>query len=203
MYYQCPMLCTLVTNGLTAALKTLPLNAGEDFTVVAYSIDPSETTEMAAAAKKRILARYGRDGSAEGWHFLTAEPAAIAALSEAIGFRAVYDESLGEYAHTAGLVIATPQGEVARYFFGIEFPPRDMRLSLVEAAEGTIGSVVDQVLLFCFRYDPATGRYSSLTLNVVRLGGLLTLGAMVFGIAWMVRRDRRQRDDRETVETLG
>lgn len=208
MYYECPMLCTLVTNGLAATLKTLALTVGEDFTVVAYSIDPGETPELAAAAKKRILARYGRDDSAAGWHFLTAEPASIAALSQAIGFRAVYDEALDEYAHTAGVVVVTPQGEVARYFFGIEFPPRDLRLSLVEAAQGTIGSVVDHVLLFCFRYNPETGRYSSLTLNVVRLGGGLTIAVMVFGIAWMLRRDRHRHsggegNGSETVESLG
>ena len=203
MYYECPMLCTLVTNGLTAALKTLPLNVGEEFTVIAYSIDPQETPEMAAAVKKRVLSRYGRDESTDGWHFLTGEPDSITALSQAIGFRAEYDESIDEYAHTAGFVIATPQGQVARYFFGIEYPPRDVRLALVEAAAGNIGSVVDQVLLFCFRYNPETGRYSSLTLKVVRLGGGLTVAGMVFGIGWMVRRDRREKNHRETVESLG
>lgn len=188
VYYECPMLCTLVLNGLVSSLKAVALDAGEDFDVVAVSIDPGETPAMAAAKKEVYLHAYRRPAAAAGWHFLTGEEPAIRALADAVGFRYRYDEASGEYAHAAGVTVLTPAGRIARYFFGVEYAPRDLRLGLVEAAASRIGTAVDQLMLFCFRYDPATGRYSAAVLNLVRLGGILTVGA--FGTFVIVSRKR-------------
>lgn len=177
-YYHCPMLCTLVLEGVASALKPLAFAPGRELEVVVVSIDPRETPAQAAEAKSRIVARYGRPETAAGWHFTTAEPATIAALTRAAGFRYRHLPERDEYAHAAGLVVLTPGGRIARYLFGLEFPPRDLRLALVEAAQGEIGSVVDQVLLYCFHYDPATGRYSATVMNLVRLGGIATVAGL-------------------------
>jgi protein SCO1/2 len=176
------MLCTLVLEGVAMGLKPLALTPGEDFEVVVVSIDPRETTAQAAAAKARALDRYGRPETAAGWHFTTASPAAVEALTAAAGFRYRYDAERDEFAHAAGLLVLTPEGTIARYLFGLEFPPRDLRLALVEAGQGRIGSVVDQVLLYCFHYDPKTGRYSAAVMNLVRLAG----GATVVGLVLMM-----------------
>jgi protein SCO1/2 len=177
-YYHCPMLCTLVLEGVASAMKPLAFAPGKELEVIVVSIDPRETSAQAAETKSRIVARYGRPETAAGWHFTTAEPAVVAALTRAAGFRYRYLPERDEYAHAAGLVVLTPEGRIARYLFGLEFPPRDLRLALVEAAEGEIGSVVDQVLLYCFHYDPATGRYSATVMNVVRLAGIATVLAL-------------------------
>lgn len=189
-YYRCPMLCTLVTEGVAAAARELPFDAGEEYEVVFFSFDPEDTPEAARAKKEVAVARSGRRGTGDGWHFLTGEPDSIRRLTRAIGFRYERDES-GEFSHVAGVVVATPEGKIARYFFGIDYPPRDLRLALVEASDEKVGSLVDQVLLFCFRYDPATGRYSVLTLNLVRVAGSLTAAALLFGVVFMLRRERR------------
>lgn len=186
-YYDCPMLCSLVLEGVAMALKPLALTPSEDLEVVVVSIDPRETAEQAAAAKRRVLDRYGRPETAAGWHFTTASPAAVEVLTAAAGFRYRYEAERDEFAHAAGLVVLTPEGTIARYLFGLEFPPRDLRLALVEAGQGRIGSVVDQVLLYCFHYDPETGRYSAAVMNLVRLAG----GATVVGLALMVLAMRR------------
>lgn len=193
VYYECPMLCQMTLEGLARSLKGINFDVGQDFDVVVVSFDPGETPEIAAVAKQRALDRYGRAGTEDGWHFLTGQPDAIRRLTDAVGFRYVYEPERDDYAHAAGLVLVTPEGQVARYFFGIEYPPKDMRLGLVEAGEGQLGNPVDQLLLYCFHYDPAIGRYSAVAMNIVRLGGVLTLLALGIFIAVMVRRDKKKR----------
>jgi protein SCO1/2 len=188
-YYECPMLCTLVLNGLASALKVLSFDIGKQFNVVTVSFNPTETPALAAAKKETYLKAYGRAGAADGWHFLTGEAAAIERLTEAVGFHYQYDPERKQYAHAAGIMILTPQGKIARYFYGVEFPPRDLRLGLVEAADNRIGSPVDQLLLFCFHYDPATGKYGAVVMNSVRVAGALTLLAIATFWIIMWRRD--------------
>lgn len=190
VYYDCPMLCGMTLAGLASALKPLDLEPGRDFEVVVVSIDPAEGPPQAAERKEQALAQYGRPDTAGGWHFLTGDAAGIRALTSAAGFRYSRIEETGEWAHAAGLLVVTPEGRIARTFFGIEYPPRDVRLGLVEAGRGTIGSLVDQVLLLCYRYDPATGKYSFAALTAIRIGGVLTLAAL-FAFAWAsIRRER-------------
>ncbi len=179
VYYECPMLCTLVLNGLVSSLKALSFSIGEEFEVVALSFDPNETPEMAAAKKETYLGAYRRPSAAAGWHFLTGDESSIKQLAEAVGFRYRYDPASDEFAHAAGITVLTPSGRIARYFYGVEYAPRDVRLGLIEAADEKIGSPVDQLMLYCFRYDVTTGRYSAAVLNLVRLGGILTVLAFV------------------------
>src|SRR5258705_2712541 len=169
-YYECPMLCTEVLNGMTGALKTLSFDAGRDFDVVVVSIDPKDSFRLAANKKLRYVNHYGRPATAGGWHFLTGTDASIKPLADAIGFRYAYDANIKQYAHGAAIYVATPKGLVARYLMGIDFAPRDLRLALVEASNNQLGSVADQVLLLCYHYDPATGKYSAATLTAVRIG---------------------------------
>lgn len=192
-YYSCPMLCGLHLQGLATSLKPLQLDAGKDFTVLTVSFDPRDTAESASAKKKDTLSRYGRTDAEQGWRFLTGDADQVAALTRAVGFRYQYDDKRGEYAHPAGIVLLTPDGRVSRYLFGLEFSPRDLRLGLVETAKGTIGTVIDQVLLFCFHYDPAMGRYSAIALNSVRVGGVLTILGLVAFIGTALRRDFTRR----------
>lgn len=192
VYYECPMLCTLVLNDVLRCLRALPLDAGEDFDLLAVSIDPGETPELAAAKREAYLEDYGR-GEPDGWHFLVGDEASVAALTDAVGFRYVYDPATDEYAHAAGIQLVTPEGVLSRYFYGLEYPPRDVRLGLVEASDGAIGSAVDQVLLFCYHYDPVTGKYGLVVMNVVRLAGGLTVAAIVSFVVVMLRRDRKRR----------
>jgi len=188
-YYECPMLCTLVTNGLLASLRTLSFDVGKEFRVVTLSIDPRETPELAAAKKKSVLAEYGRADAAAGWSFLTGDEASIRALADAVGFRYRYDERNDVYAHAAGILVLTPEGKVARYFYGIDFAPRDLRLALVEASDGKIGSLTDQVLLFCYQYDPHSARYTAAALNLVRGGAVVTVVCLAAFIFLARRRD--------------
>jgi protein SCO1/2 len=192
VYYDCPMLCPLTLSGLAQSLKPLELSAGDEFQVVTVSFDPTEGPETARAARDRYLPLYGRAGAEEGWHFLTGTQASIDRLTDAVGFRYTYDAERGEYAHAAGLVVLTPDGRVGRYFFGTDHPARDLRLGLIESAGGTIGDAIDQVLLYCFHYDPATGRYGAATWNLVRAGGAATVLALVGFIVVMLRRERRR-----------
>ncbi len=187
-YYRCPMLCTEVLNGLVRALLDVPLEMGKDFNVVTVSFDPRETPELAAAKKKSYLERYGRPGAEAGWHFLTGEQDAITRLTEAVGFHYRYDAKDDQFAHASGILILTPRGRIARYFYDIRYSPRDLRLGLVEASDNKIGTPVDQVLLYCFHYDPAEGKYGATVMNFVRLGGVLT----VLGIGGLVIVLRRQ-----------
>jgi protein SCO1/2 len=190
-YFKCPMLCTEVLNGLVRALLDLPLEIGKDFRVVTVSFDPRETPEMAAAKKKTYLERFARPGAEAGWHFLTGEERAIRRLTEAVGFRYVYDPKNDQFAHASGIVVLTPAGKVSRYFYDIRYSPRDLRLGLVEASAGRIGSPVDRILLYCFHYDPLEGKYGPAVMNFVRLGGVLTLLALGTFMAVLWRRERK------------
>lgn len=190
-YYECPMLCTLVLNGLVSALRVLRFDLGKEFVAINVSFNPRESPELAAAKKATYLKEYRRPGAERGWHFLTGDEGSIRQLTEAVGFRYAWDDKNQQYAHATGLVVLTPGGRIARYFYGVEFSPRDLRFGLIEAADGKIGSPVDKVLLYCFHYDPATGRYSAIALNSVRIGGVLTLAALVTFIVVMLRRERR------------
>ena len=191
-YYQCPMLCTQVLNGMTGALKTLSLDAGKDFDVVVVSIDPKDNFRLAANKKLTYVEHYGRPESAGGWHFLTGAESAIAPLAEALGFRYVYDANIKQYAHGAAIYVATPSGVVSRYLLGIDFAPRDLRLALVEASNNALGSVVDRVLLLCYHYDPATGKYGAATLNAVRVGFIATVGAFLTFLFISLKRERAE-----------
>jgi protein SCO1/2 len=188
-YYSCPMLCGIHLQGLASSLKPLQLSAGKDFTVLTVSFDPRDTPEGAREKKAEVLSRYERLGAEHGWHFLTGDADQIARLTGAVGFRYQYDESRGDFAHPAGVVLLTADGRISRYFFGVDVAPRDLRLGLVETAQGKIGTLVDQVLLFCFHYDPAMGRYSAIALNSVRIGGVLTILGLAAFIGTALRRE--------------
>jgi protein SCO1/2 len=192
-YATCPMLCPLVLNGVMTALRALPFDVGREFTVVAFSFDPRETPADVARKKASLLDDYRRPNAAAGFHFLTGEEAAVRRLAAAVGFRYAFDPAQRQYAHASGVVILTPEGRIARYLFGVEYPPRDLRLALVEASAGRIGSPVDQLLLFCFHWDPATGRYSRLAVDAVRVAGLGTVVAIAGFVGIMLRRERRRR----------
>ena len=192
-YYECPMLCTMVLNGVTGSIEALSFDAGKDFEVVVVSIDPGETPALARERKASFMRRYGRAGAETGLHFLTGRQESIRALADAAGFRYAYDEAIDQYAHPAVATVVTADGRVSRYLFGIDFPPRDLRLALVEAGAGRIGTVVDQALLFCYHYDPATGRYGLVIMNVVRIAGLMTVAGLAGSIAVSLRREQRRR----------
>lgn len=194
-YYSCPMLCPLTIEGTARALKTLAFDAGKEFDVVVFSFDPEDETAGAARQKKAALARYGRDGAARGWHFLTGAPTSIAALTTAIGYRYALDEKSGEYAHPAGLVVLTPTGKISRYLFGLDPSARDLRLALIESTEEKIGSPLDQVLLFCFQYDPTHGRYSAIALGSMRALAALTVVSLGLFIGVALWRERRKKGE--------
>lgn len=178
VYYDCPMLCTQVLNALDRSFKDVPMDIGKDFSVVTVSIDPNETPKLAAAKHDLYAGIYGRPGGAAGWHFLTGEQSQIKQLADAVGFRYAYDADSKQFAHASAVMVLTPNGKLSRYFYGIQYPSRDMRLGLVEASEGKIGSPVDQVLLFCYHYDPVTGKYGLLISRVIKASGLLTVLAI-------------------------
>jgi protein SCO1/2 len=190
VYYKCPMLCTISLNGLAGALEVLSFLPGQEFEVVTVSFDPAEGPVLAAAKKKAYMARYKRQEAARGWHFLTGPKGSVDRLTKAVGFRYVWDAETKQFAHPAGILVATPDGRIANYLFGVEYSPKDLRLALVDAAGGRIGNAVDQVLLYCYQYDPSTGRYSASILNLVRLGGLLTVVALAGFILATTRRSR-------------
>ena len=190
-YYSCPMLCSLVFNGLASAVGVLSLEPGRDFDVVTISFDPHDNATTAAAKKTAYLERYRHAGAAEGSHFLTADLASIEQLTKAAGFRYVWDASTQQFAHPTGIIVVTPDGRLARYLFGIDYGPRDLRLALVEASAGRVGTAVDSLLLYCYHYDPMTGRYGFLVLRALRVAGVATVLALGAFIAVMVRRERR------------
>ncbi len=194
VYYECPMLCTEVLNGMTGALETMNFNAGREFDVVVVSIDPGETPALALQKKQLYVKRYGRPGTEGGMHFLTGRQDAIEALANAVGFKYKYDPAIDQFAHVAVLTILTPAGHVSRYLYGIEYSPRDLKLALVEAADSKIGSAVDQALLFCYHYDPETGKYGLAIMNLVRFGGILTLAGAVAFILLNLRPPRRSQE---------
>jgi protein SCO1/2 len=192
VYFDCPMLCTISMNGLTSALAVLPFEPGREFELVSISFDPRERPAQAAARKKVQLARYERAGAASGWHFLTGDKESIDRVTQAVGFRYAWDAETRQFAHPAGTVIATGGGRVSRYLFGIEYAPKDLRLALVESGDGKIGGLVDQALLFCYQYNPHSGRYSAAIMNVVRIAAVLTVLALGGFIFVMRRREARR-----------
>lgn len=193
VYYQCPMLCTEVLNGVSSAISPLKFDLGRDYQIITISIDPTETPAMAEAKKERYVARYGRPGADQGWHFLTGDKQNIDAIANAVGFRYAYDASIKQFAHPSTIMVVTSEGRVAQYYTGIEYEPKDLRLALVEASENKIGTVFDRALLFCYHYDPAQGRYTPKIMAVIRAGGALTLMGMVLMIGMLFHHERNRR----------
>jgi protein SCO1/2 len=191
VYYQCPMLCTEVLNGTLNSLKEVPLAIGTDYEIVTVSIDPNEKPPLAEAKHTMYAGLLNQPGAVAGWHFLTGNEEEIRKLSASVGFRYVYDPASKQFAHAAGVVILTPSGRVSRYLFGLEFPPRDMRLALVEASSQKIGSpITDAILLYCFHYDPTTGKYGLVITNIVRAAGALTALCIAIAVIVLFRRER-------------
>jgi len=190
VYYECPMLCTMSLNGLLHGIKPLAFNVGEEFEIVNISIEPRETPELAAAKKRHYLKDYGRASADRGWHFLTADESAIRQLTDVAGYRYKWDKHTKQWAHVSALIIVTPDGRISQYLYGIEYSPRDIRLSLVQASQNGIGTLVDRVLMYCYHYDPVTGRYGFVIMNTIRVAGF----AMVAGIlSFIVLARRRER----------
>jgi protein SCO1/2 len=193
-YYECPMLCTQVLNGMTGSLKTMSFDAGKDFDVVVISINPRETPSLAKEKKDVYVKHYGRPETAAGWHFLVGSDDQIHRVANAIGFHYAYDKNIDQYAHAAAIYVTTPSGIIARYLLGIDFAPKDLRYALVEASNNRLGTVVDQVLLYCYHYDPSTGRYGADTLLAVRIGFIATVLAFLTFLFVSLRRERHQAD---------
>jgi protein SCO1/2 len=184
VYYNCPNLCTQVLNGVESGLKELPMDIGKQFDVVTISIDPSESHVLAKVKQEMYVGMYGRPGAAQSWHFLTGDEPQIKQLADAVGFRYAYDPDSKQFAHYSAIMLLTPEGKISRYFYGIQYPSRELRLGLVEASEGKIGTPADQILLFCYHYDPSTGKYGLLISHVVQAGGALTV--LILGIAILI-----------------
>ena len=191
VYYQCPMLCSQTMNGISTALKVLTFQPGQDFEVVLVSFDPRDTPEAARAKEQDHLAHWKAQDTAAGWHLLTGDEAAIRRVTTAAGFGYQWDEESGQYAHASGILVATPDGRLSRYFYGVDYSARELRMALVESGDGKIGSAVDEFLLYCFHYNPAEGRYSAVVMNIMRLGGAVTLVILAGFILVMRRRDTR------------
>ena len=195
VYYNCTMLCGEALAGLASAMRLVKFDVGNEFDVVTVSFDPRETPEMAAAKKKDYVGRYGRANAAAGWHFLTGQPDSVNALTKAVGFQYQYDAKTNQYAHATAIMVLTPQGRISRYFYGVDFPPKDLRMGLVEASQGKIGNAVDAVLLYCYHYDPETGKYGAIVANILRLAAgatILLLGGLLF-ILWRLDRAATRR----------
>lgn len=190
VYFNCPMLCGMTTDGLVRSVRALRFEPGTDYEILSISFDPRETPEVASEKKRTVMAQYGRKSGPGGWHFLTGDAASVAALTSAVGFRYVWDAEQRQFAHATGVTLLTPQGRITKYFFGIEYPTKDLRLALIEASEEKIGNVVDQLLLLCYHYDPKAGRYTVAVRNLVRGGAVLTLLALVGFVTIMLRRER-------------
>jgi protein SCO1/2 len=203
VYYECPMLCTEVLNGLVRSLAPLKLDVGKDFDIVTVSFNPAEDAHLATQKKKVYLERYGRAGAESGWRFLTGEESAIRALADSVGFRYTYDAATQQFAHGSAIMVVTPEGVLSRYYFGIEYPTKDLRLSLVEASDNKIGTVFDQVMLYCFHYDPEQGKYGLVIMNVIRVAGLATLFVMGTFMLVMFRRDRHAKHREHSPENTG
>ena len=191
VYYDCPMLCTQVLSSMTSTFGVLALDPGRDFEIVVVSFDPRETPALAAEKKALYVERFGRPGTEAGWHFLTGDEASVKRLTAAAGFRYVWDEKSGQFAHPSGVIVTTPDGRLARYLFGLEYGPRDLRFALIEASEGRVGSAVDSLLLYCYHYDPMTGRYGLVIMRALRVAGAATVLLLGAFITVMVRRERR------------
>lgn len=192
VYFRCPMLCPMVLQGTTESLTHLKFDIGREFDVITVSIDPRDQAKTAAEMKERYIRRYGRLDSAPSWHFLTGHETAIDKLAESVGFQYAYDSRTDQFAHGAALLVLTPDGRTSRYFYGFEYKPRDLRLAIVEASQGKIGTAVDQFLLLCFHYDPTTGKYSKNAMMFARAGGVTTLLVLSGAIFVMIRKERKQ-----------
>jgi protein SCO1/2 len=195
VYYNCTMLCGEALAGLSSAMRLVKFDVGNEFDVVTVSFDPRETPAMAAAKKADYVKRYGRPNAASGWHFLTGSPASINALTQAVGFNYQYDPKSNQYAHATAIMVLTPQGRISRYFYGVDYPPKDLRLGLVEAAQNKIGNAVDAVLLYCYHYDPETGKYGAMVSNILRLAAgatILLLGGLLL-VLWRLDRSATRR----------
>lgn len=195
VYFQCPMLCSQVMNGLSSALRTINFGVGQEFDVVLISFDPRDTPEAANAKKRAHLEKWQTNDTAGGWHFLTGDRAAIEQVTKAAGFSYTWDDATQQFAHVSGVLATTADGRLSRYFYGVEFSPRELRLALVDSGEGKIGSAVEQLLLYCYEYDPTSGRYGLVVMNIVRLGAIATVALLAAYFLLM-----RRRDSRATVE---
>jgi protein SCO1/2 len=187
VYYQCPMLCIQVMNGISSSLRALPFEAGKDFDVVLVSFDPRDTPAAAAEKKRTHLDYWAAQSTASGWHLLTGDESTIARVTAAAGFSYQWDELTQQFAHVSGVLVVTPDGRLSRYFYGVEYSPKELRLALVESGQGQIGSVIDELLLYCYHYDPASGRYGVIVMNLIRVGGVLTV-AFILGVMLLTRR---------------
>jgi protein SCO1/2 len=192
VYFDCPALCTEVLNGELRTMRSISLDLGKDFEAVTVSFEPKDTPALAKAKRDVYAGQYGRTGAADHWHFLTGDQTSIAALTQAVGFHYAYDSASRQYAHAAGIMVLTADGRISRYLYGIQYPARDLRLGLVDASEGKIGTPTDHALLYCYQYDPLTGKYGLVVMNVVRAGGGLTVLALGIFMLVMFRRDRRR-----------
>ncbi|OYT71266.1 MAG: SCO family protein [Chloracidobacterium sp. CP2_5A] len=194
VYFTCPMLCMQIINGIIKGLREVHYMPGQDFEVVIVSIDPRETAELAAGQKGSYLKRYGRPGTERGWHFLTGREEEVSRLAAALGFRYAWDEATQQYAHASAIMVATPQGQLSHYFYGVEYRPNDLRFALVQSSQGKIGSPVEQALLYCFHYDPVTGRYTPIILTAIKIFAVLTviaLGGLIGYFLWQERKERQ------------
>ncbi|MGD0401645.1 MAG: SCO family protein [Candidatus Acidiferrales bacterium] len=198
VYYNCPMLCTQVLNGLESSLKLIPMDIGKQFNVVTVSIDPTERPVLAEAKQALYAGLYGRPDAAQGWHFLTGDEQQIRQLANALGFRYAYDPDSKQFAHASAIMLLTPEGKISRYFYGIQFASRDLRLGLVEASEGKIGTPVDQVLLFCYHYDPSTGKYGLLISRLIQTAGAVTVLAIAALIFVLYKKEHYALPERRT-----
>lgn len=192
VYYQCPMLCSQILSGVVTGLRPLSLKPGRDFDIVAISINPSEGPPDAVNKLTQYTRSYSRNGGASGWHFLTGSDASIHAVTDAIGFHFRWDPTTMMFVHASGIMLLTPEGRVARYFYGVEYQPKDLKLGLIEASHNKIGSRVDQILLFCYHYDPASGKYGAVVMNILRLAAALVLAVIVITLILLWRRDIRE-----------
>jgi protein SCO1 len=191
VYFDCPALCTEVLNGELRTMRSISLDLGKDFEAVTVSFEPKDSGALAKAKRDVYAGQYGRPGAVDSWHFLTGEQQSIDALTQAVGFHYAYDAASKQYAHAAAIMVLTPDGRISRYYYGVQYPARDVRLGLVEASQGKIGTLADHALLFCYEYDPTTGKYGLIVMNVIRGGGVLTLLALGIFMFVMFRRDRR------------
>jgi protein SCO1/2 len=194
-YYRCPMLCNQVLNGVARCVQGIDFEPGKDIEIVVVSFDPTDTVELGAQKKKAVVHAFDHEANGEGWHFLVGDEKSVAVAAESVGFQYQYDKSTNQFAHASGIVVLTPQGRVSKYFYGIDYPTRDVRLGLVEASAGNIGSAVDELLLYCFHYDPLTGRYGLAIMRVIRTGGVMTVAAILGFIGYSLRRERKMRPD--------
>jgi protein SCO1/2 len=191
VYYACPMLCNMTLNGLNDAMEKMPLDIGTDYQVVTVSFDERETPPLAKMKRDSYVKKYGRPGAAQGWHFLTGNAVAVRKVAESVGFHYAWDTMTNQFAHASGIMVLTPQGKVSKYFYGIKYEPRDLRLGLVDASDRKIGSLADKILLYCYHYDPATGKYGPAVMRIMRLSAAATVFTLgMFMLIW-IRRERR------------